>query len=125
MRSHRAMGLVEVLASLFLLGGAATSILVAQGMALEQVRNAALELEASELAHELIATWQLEGAKMTDPASGRFDREGWSWRRQSIKEEILPDLVAPQVVLEIVHEQERTLWVRQFAWLEKSNGSGS
>jgi Tfp pilus assembly protein PilV len=119
------MTLVEVLAAICVLGGGATAILVAQARAIERLQTADLEIEASQIAHELIAQWRLAGLKGSETASGRIEgQRPWSWKRWSESKELAPELTVEHITLELSRELDErgATWARTFSWFEKSNG---
>ena len=74
--------LIEVVASLVLLGTTVVALLSAQTRALQQLRASNWQRQAAHLAEELIAGWALEDHHPATDVEGVFpDHPGWSWRR--------------------------------------------
>ncbi|MCP4589434.1 MAG: hypothetical protein GY842_01690 [bacterium] len=117
----RSLTLVEVVASLALLGGTVATLLVAQSGALEQLRAAQDRREAGALARGLLQDWRLAGEDLTAPAEGAWsDRPAWSWRRLVVgecgRDKARLVQVRVEVVHTAVHEPPRT--VAAYDWLE-------
>ena len=125
-RRHRGtnrhgMTLVEVVASLMILGGSVTTMLVAQSASLEQMSAARLQLIAGHQAKELIATWRLEKVDLKAPTSGAFsDMQGWSWRRTASLTKIVDGIEFQEVTLTMIYkdpDRRSTEWMRSYRWL--------
>ncbi|MCK6464034.1 MAG: hypothetical protein L6Q93_04185 [Phycisphaerae bacterium] len=85
MRRSRGLSLVEVLASLTLIAGTMTALLLAQARSLRQLAATRQGTEAHTLAEELILTWKADPSSVT--AQGEFNaalrwvrEESPSWR---------------------------------------------
>ena len=79
---RRAFTLVEVVASLMLLGTLLVGILVAHRRHAEQIRGAAARLEAVEAAEKLFAEWSEKGIWGAAEPTGRFKEQpqlAWRW----------------------------------------------
>jgi Tfp pilus assembly protein PilV len=80
----RALSLIEVIASLVLIGGVVTALITMQARSLEQVRASRNQQTAAALAQELIVQWKLNSESDESPAQGRFDAiPGWRWERHT------------------------------------------
>lgn len=80
--SQQAFTLVEVIASLALLGTLLVGILVAQRRHAEQINGAHARLTAVEAADKLLAQWSAGGNWGTASSSGQFEDEPklmWHW----------------------------------------------
>src|SRR5688572_7323830 len=78
----RAFTLVEVVASLMLLGTLLVGILVAHRRPAEQIRNAKVRLAAIETTDKLLAKWTEQGIWGAVAASGHFEDQSnlvWRW----------------------------------------------
>lgn len=79
---HRAFTLVEVVASLMLLGTLLVGVLVAHRRHVAQIRTATRRLEAVAAADQLLESWRAKGAWGPDSKSGRFAEASnlvWRW----------------------------------------------
>lgn len=119
----RALSLVEVLASVMIIGGAVTTMLVAQSRGIAAMQNGRFEMQARDLAKEVLVEWQQKNDTLADLVSGRFDgMQRWSWRRTSEKTTIAPKIEATMVTLTLIRAgdgRERP-WIREFRWLEQT-----
>lgn len=116
----RALTLIEVLASLAIVGGAVTLMLVVNANSLMRLSEGDLQLDAQSLARELIAGWTLAGEDVTQAGSGTVDGlDDWSWARWSEEAEIASDVNVRKVFLELRYGQpsDSRDWTRQFEWL--------
>ncbi len=127
-RAHcRSLTLVEVVASLALLGGTIVGLLTAQARALQQLKATQRQRQAALLAEELVTHWQLCGERLAEPAQGLFEGQpAWSWTR-SIEP---PDVEDPpglfRVCLEILWTDAlgQTQVASGATWLEESGETG-
>jgi Tfp pilus assembly protein PilV len=116
----RGATLVEVLAATVILGGALTSMIVAQASSIEQLRAAELKLTAAEWAHELVTEWRLKKTDMVPAEAGTHPHmPGWSWRRSSETIEVTERALVRLVSLEISYSgsQPEEGWQTRFEWL--------
>ena len=116
----RALTLIEVLASLTIVGGAVTLMLVVNANSLRRLAEGDLQLDAQSVARELIAGWALAEEEVTQSGSGTVaGLDDWSWARWSEEVEIAGDVTARKVVLELRYVQPfvSRKWTRQFEWL--------
>ncbi len=123
---HRALSLIEVVASLALLATTATVLLFAQGRSLDQLRATRDQEAATDLAREWLADWKLqaEGQKSSLPLDGQFgSHPAWHWRRQ-----VTPYLSAePSRLVEMqlsvfqTDGRGRSKLVAAFHWIEKTH----
>lgn len=80
-RPSQGFTLVEVVASLMLLGTLLVGLLTAHRQHTRQIRIAELRLEAIAAADQLLKDWQAEGTWGSVKASGRFkDTEKFVWK---------------------------------------------
>ena len=114
MRTRPALTLVEVLASLVLIGSVITGLLVAQARSLEQ-RAATIRLEsARELVEELLLTWERGHVSLEEPDSGSLPGDvNLTWVRQAV---ISGEPQLWQIALVITESQtgERLI---EYAWM--------
>ena len=117
-RSRPGITLVEVMASLLILGTAITGIVVAQARSLRQVHSAGQQIAASRIAEELIVTWRMEAVDVTAPDSGTVTSdERWSWRRTSERRAITASAFMAEVVLVLAFEDETGAVEHEYRWL--------
>jgi prepilin-type N-terminal cleavage/methylation domain-containing protein len=79
---RQAFTLVEVVASLMLLGTLLVGVLVAHRRHVAQIRTATRRLEAVTAADELMESWRTKGVWGPESASGQFPNRGdlvWQW----------------------------------------------
>jgi prepilin-type N-terminal cleavage/methylation domain-containing protein len=76
---RNAFTLVEVVASLMLLGTLLVAILMAHREHAKQIRNASIRLKAIEVADKLFAEWSEKGMWGTAKASGEVPDFPWRW----------------------------------------------
>lgn len=81
MRSPRGLTLIEVLASLALLGTLLVALVQARGDHLRQWTLAQRKLEAVDAAERLLEAWWADPATLPRSGSGTLDG-GWRWRTQ-------------------------------------------
>ncbi len=115
-----ALTLVEVVASLLILGVSATAALVAQGQCMTALRTAHRQLQAEQIAAELIETWKLHGENIAIASDGVVnDVEGWSWRRASERQELPGASTTWAVTLTVMFGDPNTgaVWSRDYRWL--------
>jgi len=99
----RAFTLVEVVASLMLLGTLLVAILVAHRRHVEQIRHAEARIAAVEAADGLLAKWSAEGTWGATKNDGEFeDRPGLAWRWTVIPTPGLTRLGAAVGKLEVI-----------------------
>lgn len=124
-RLARALSLVEVLASIVIIGGGVTTMLVAQSNSVATLKTARLESQADEFARNLIARWRLSHENVSKNASGDIPgQQRWTWRRQSSPFYAGEKVKATLVTLTIVRagSQAEGPWVRRYEWLEAREG---
>ena len=113
--------MIEVVAALVILGGAVTTLLVAQARCVWHLRVSGWQLTARELAGELTAQWELDGkVDVREPAEGAVDgHPGWSWRRSSTTHTMHKGIRGHLVALEIIRNDnsDPIPWRRHFYWL--------
>ena len=118
---RRGLTLVEVLASLLILGGAVSMMLTAQMRSLEQVSRSRWGCEAEDLARELIADWQLAEADMASPEQGQIgDGETWRFDRMSRQVNIEDGASLSEITLTLTRrtgDENAEPWSRSFTWL--------
>jgi Tfp pilus assembly protein PilV len=118
--ARRSLTLVEVLAALAILGGAATALLSVQARSLETLRHAQRDVVAEQLARELIGDWRLHGADYRAAESGAFDgATGWSWSRRSEPAALGERAMALRVTLSIwlTDDLGKAAFERDFQWI--------
>lgn len=82
MNRSRGLSLIEVVAALALLAGAAAGLLTAHGAALGQLAATRHQETATTLAEELITEWKIKPPNGTGEREGRFEgRPSWRWTR--------------------------------------------
>lgn len=81
MRRSRGLSLVEVLASLTLIAGTMTALLLAQARSLRQLAATRQGTEAHTLAEELILTWKADPSSVA--SDGAFNAT-LRWRREEL-----------------------------------------
>jgi Tfp pilus assembly protein PilV len=122
----RGLSLIEVVASLVLVGTTVTALLEAHGRSLDQLHAIRTQQSASSLARELINQWKL------DPAAGRLavedtfpSRSGWRWTRIALPFGSASQVELQEVTLRIYQTdgQGREKLVTSYTWLEKLDGS--
>lgn len=117
----KGLTLIEVVASLVLMAGVVSALLLAQGRLLGQLRSIEEQELASDLAHELIAQWKLEPPTASQ---GEFEEHrGWSWARVEATTMLVRDPLVREVTLQITH---RTIdgtehMIARYQWLEKKD----
>jgi hypothetical protein len=113
--------LAEVLASLLIVGGSVTTMLVAQSNSLERINTCQRQLTARHIAHELITVWRLQAEDLVVSSSGRIaGLERWSWRRSAQQLRTADNMAAIEVTLKIIYtdpDRRTTPWVRPYRWL--------
>ena len=116
--------LVEVLASLVIIGGSVAAILVAQSNCLQHIEASRLQLTARDIATELIAAWRLNGSDLSMDTRGEVEgMTGWAWRRSSQPSDVLKSVKVTEVKLEIIHRDPHlpgAVWVRSYFWLSSN-----
>ena len=116
-----ALTLVEVVASLIIIGGAVTAILVAQSVSLQQLHAGRLQMAAQHHAKELIAVWRIEEKSLEVPEDGTVKgHEEWSWSRAARRTELAGGVSATEITLEMACQDPHSRgkpWVREFVWL--------
>ena len=101
-KQRTAMTLVEVMASLLVLGGAITGILLADSRSVAQIHAARQQIDAAEVARELVVNWRIEGVDLGAPSSGRArPDERWTWERTSGPRFIHEQIRMVEVVLRL------------------------
>lgn len=114
--------LVEVVASLALLGGTIVALLTAQSRSMQQLAASERQRQAAALAEELIARWQLEDQHLVTNAEGFFEESpAWSWRR-TVEPHLVEgkaDLLRVQLDITRIDEVGSRHTVSAFVWLEK------
>lgn len=109
----KAFTLVEVVASLLLLGTLLVGLLSAHRQHTRQIRSAELRLEAIAAADQLLKSWQTEGTWGSVKSSGRFkDHEKFVWQwtvRTSPDLRGLPAAVGRLNVFSVDGDQEEPL----------------
>jgi len=124
-RLARALSLVEVLASIVIIGGAVTTMLVAQSNSIATLKTARLESQADDFARNLIARWRLNSEDVSAIASGEIPgQQRWTWRRQSEPFHAGEKVQATLIMLTIVRagSHAEAPWVRRYQWLEAREG---
>jgi len=100
---RRAFTLVEVIASLMLLGTLLVAILVAHRRHVQQIRSAEARLVAVQAADGLLAKWSAEGSWGAATSTGEFEgRRDLTWRWTVIPQPELSRLGAAVGRLEVV-----------------------
>ena len=120
-RRDRALSLVEVLASIMLVGGSVTGMLVVQARGMAELKEGRLALQADELAKEKLHEWQLTGEPLPESKTGGFSNlQRWTWRRESERAIIAPNLESTVVTLTLIRAGDRweRPWTRKYRWLE-------
>lgn len=120
-RLARALSLVEVLAAIVIIGGAVTTMLVAQANSIATLRTAKLEGRADNFARNLIAQWRLSREDVRTDAAGQISGEQrWTWRRKVRPFHAGKKLEASLITLTIVRagSHAEAPWVRRYEWLE-------
>jgi Tfp pilus assembly protein PilV len=98
----RGLTLVEVVASLLIMGSAMAALLVGQSRSLRQIDEAEHQLTATLIARELIANWRLEGQDLMTAGSGEIlNQPGWLWTRRGERRSMANDLFVSEVTLVI------------------------
>ena len=128
-RKRGAITLIEVVASLVLLGSAVTTMLVAQANAVQTVAESKFYLEARAIASNLIAEWRITTVDVTQPGQdGVTDVPDWSWRRSTVPRASDEQPKVVEIVLEILHRDPDS-WIErraEYRWLvapgKKTNG---
>lgn len=119
---RRGLTLIEVLASLTILGGAGVSMLLAQASAIDALHESALQIVAQRLARELKCSWDIDEVDQTTAASGAVEGyPEWKWVR-SAETFLLTDAhAAIHVTLRMIHEtqgyHQSIAWTREYHWL--------
>jgi len=125
---YRGISLVEVMASLLLLGTTITAVLVAQARSLRTISLANERMVAAELARELITGWQLDGTDVLVAASGQFPgRENWTWSRESTLREVQDQVRMREVTVRTEHARADGSvepFSYDFVWLVNENANG-
>ncbi len=120
----RALTLIEVVASLALVGGTVAALLTAHARSLEQLRTAREQHIASNLAHERIAAWKIDPETARGDAEGDIDSHpGWQWKRQSRPYTTLNGTVLEEVTLTIYRTENNGHQhpVTSYTWLESQD----
>ncbi|MBI4716619.1 MAG: prepilin-type N-terminal cleavage/methylation domain-containing protein [Planctomycetes bacterium] len=119
-RRRRSLTLVEVLASLAIMGSVLTTVLVAHARSLEQLRACELGLTAQDLARELHEGWLVAGEDVTVPATGTVDQAGqWHWERSAARLDGPEPLPATEITLLVTRCEPRSgaaNWTRAYHW---------
>ena len=117
-----ALTLVEVLAAVTILGGAVTTMLVAQANSIEQLTESRRQLIVRHMAKELRSQWILDKVDQTVPDGAIIEEmEGWSWTRQARDIQVTDQISAAEVRLRFEYhptsDWDTVPWVREFRWL--------
>lgn len=98
------MTLIEVLASLMLLGTLAVAMVLSRGRLVDQHQRAEAKLEAVRLAENLLAQWWADGAGAVPIGeSGPLESHaGWSWETDRVLSDDLDAFDAQVVRLRIL-----------------------
>lgn len=120
-KSLRGLTLIEVIASLVIVGTCVSAMLVAQGDSLRRLADCDRQLMARNLAHELIAGWKLDGEDLRQPEAGQLEEfDGWCWRRSANEYEIIERITGTEITLCIEKCPGRattSTWSRCYSWL--------
>ena len=120
MERRRALTLIEVVASLLILGGSITALMVAQSNSLASLQDSRLQLAAQQMAKELIANWRIENEALTVPASGTVpDSAHWTWRRVAERVSVNEGVSVMEIILELVYtrpDRQAPSWIREYRW---------
>ena len=103
--STRALTLIEVVASLALLGTLLVSIVLAQGRYVRQAALAQRKLEAVEAADELLEQWTQSDEGIPTAGEGELDR-AMIWQTEGLPTSVLDDIGVQQVRLTISTTRE-------------------
>lgn len=122
-----ALSLIEVVASLVILGSAVTTLLAAYARNMANVKEAERQLVAHEIARELIAQWRVDEVDLTVSAQGAASNAaGWSWRRWAEPISLADAANLRQITVEVrhqVHVDRDFLWNRRYSWLVRDNSA--
>lgn len=111
--------MVEVLASLVLMGGALVSLLLTQAHSITRVQDVQMNLEAQRLSRELIAEWRLKKVDLRSPGHGTWEH-GWRWKRTHRQVDLANHPVTSEITIRVEHlanRQDGNVWSREFVWL--------
>ncbi len=101
----RGFTLVEAVAGTAILGSVLAAVLLASARMQAQARRAADRTEACRVADELLESWWPKRDKMPIGSEERVpSREGWTWRARSVRREMLGELEADVVAVEVFRE---------------------
>jgi type II secretory pathway pseudopilin PulG len=124
-RGMRAITLVEVLASLMLIGTVGASMLVAQSRAVKHIRQADLSLVGAHMAGELIATWRLNQPQQRDADGEVPGAEGWWWSIRTEPRALTTRLTVTEAVLNLRYRNANEpgeFWEREYRWVVRDGG---
>ena len=122
-----AFTLIEVVASLVLIGTVVTALLTAHGRSLAQLHGIQRNERASILARELITEWKLDRSVQPPAVEGGFEAHpGWRWMRTSIFYAGTSRSALQEVTLTIyrTHEQSGDKVLTSYTWLERAGADG-
>lgn len=124
-----ALTLVEVVASLVIVGTSGAMLMTAHARSLEQLQTSRLQETAARLAEELLAEWKLEStdqdAGMTHLVreEGDFEEEpGWRWTRIAQPYDVGSDGRLLENILTLYKQNPRgeEKRVSRYVWLERT-----
>lgn len=118
----RGLSLIEVMASLLIMGTLVAAMLTSMAGSIRQMSTAEAQLRASHIARELLAEWNLKKEDLTASSSGTVDAlSEWSWTRSAQKREVVPGFTVSEITLAIARtadgsqlnswQQEFKVWV--------------
>lgn len=101
-RGARAMTLVEVVAATLLVGTLVTGSLIARARYVTAMKTAQWQMTATEIARNMITTWQLENADLSAEAGGSVEgRPKWAWKRSAETKDVADGVASMIVTLEL------------------------
>ena len=122
MHRRSAFTLIEVLAALALIATAATLLLTAHSRALVQVSAIRRLEKASQIARELMASWQIPPiATMTDAKGVVAQEPRWSWRRRVRRSERTRNMATVEVTLTVYRRDDAgtDVAMETYTWLKR------
>lgn len=106
-RRRAGLTLIEVIASLAILGTLLTGMLLAKAQLTRQSVAAQRQLEAAEVADRLLTRWVMLEEAVPCPDAGVL--EGWRWTTRWLEEDGLAEVASRRVRLEVWPVQQDAL----------------
>lgn len=107
---HQGLTLIEVIASLAILGSLLVAILAAKGRSIQQWNTANRRIQATAAADALLSQWWQKPETLPHEATGAIEGDSkLTWRTRVIEERELGELGLEKVRLEILDQDAKEL----------------